>query len=118
MNTLWTNCEAGTNIILDMVKSDWGKLRYVGNKLITSQEEGGWKYYDTDKADWKTMVTNSLEAYYFQSLIPAVWKIDYKWDQTDNYHQPSPKTFYYYDENGAMYPCELYCVCTEALLTG
>ena len=92
MNTLWTNCQTGKDIVLGIVKSDWGKLQYVGNKLMTDQAHGGWKYSDTDPDAWKKVVTDSLEAYYFQSLLPAAWKIDYMDDTTTI---PAPKNFKY-----------------------
>jgi len=104
MNNLWASCRTGKDLVLDMVKSDWGKLRYVGNKFMTAPEEGGWKYYNTDPNDWVTIVTNSLEAYYFQSLLPAVWKIDYLEDSASI---PAPKYFRY--NAGGSYTCNPYC---------
>ena len=104
MNNLWTNCQTGKDIILDIVKSDWGKLQYVGNKLTTAQTNGGWMYGDTDPDTWKKIVTDALEAYYFQSLIPgAGWKIDYL---SDSSTIPAPANFWY---DAGPWPCAPYC---------
>jgi hypothetical protein len=107
MDNLWKNCKSGKDIVLDMVKSDWGKLQYVGNKFTIAQDQGGWKYGDTDRANWVTYITNSLEAYYFQSLLPAVWKIDNLWETTTI---PAPKNFGYKLYSGInTYVCTPYC---------
>lgn len=104
MNRLWANCKMGKNVVLDMVKSDWGKLQYVGNKFMTAPEQGGWKFYDTEPEEWVTIITNALEAYYFQALIPAVFKIDYLLDTTTI---PSPPDFEY--NAGGNWTCNPYC---------
>jgi hypothetical protein len=104
MDNLWKSCNSGKDIVLDMIKSDWGKLRYVGNKFMTAQDQGGWKYYDTDRQEWVKVVTNSLESYYFQSLIPAVFKIDYLQNSTII---PAPKNFLYHA--GGSWTCNPYC---------
>jgi|GEM_PF-1597705 len=104
MNRLWANCKMGKNVVLDMVKSDWGKLQYVGNKFMTAPEQGGWKYYDTEPEEWVTVITNALQGYYFQTLIPAVFKIDYLVDTTTI---PSPPDFEY--NAGGSWTCNPYC---------
>ena len=115
MNSLWVNCQSGSHTALDMVKSDWGKLSYVAKKLTTAldapPEAGGpgWYYQDTDPDLWVQGIRESLEAYYFQSLLPAVWKIDYKLDQTDANYQPSPKTFIYVGPHPGHVACKPYC---------
>jgi len=101
MNLLWKSLNPGKDRLIGIIKSDWAKLKYVGDKL-----DGDWSYDDIDRWGWVNQVTDTLLAYYFQSLIPAAWKIDYKAGQTDDYHQPSPKTFYYW---GDYYDCTPYC---------
>lgn len=108
MNNLWVNCQSGSHTVLDMVKSDWGELSYVAKKLTTAldapPEAGGpgWYYQDGDPDLWVQGIRESLEAYYFQSLLPAVWKIDYLIDTTI----PNPKNFVY---QGPNYGCWPYC---------
>lgn len=89
MNKLWGNCTTGTHNLVSMIKSDWGKLQYVGRKFMTAHdalpENGGpgWQYDRTNDPDsWNAVVTNSLQAYYLKSLMPAVWHIDYMLDST------------------------------------
>jgi hypothetical protein len=67
----------------------------------------GLMYSDTDPTVWNNTITNSLEAFYFQSLLPAVFKIDYV---QDTYTFPSPKNFWYNGNcNYGYCPCPLYC---------
>ncbi len=109
MNQLWSNLPTGKDKVIEIILSDWGKLEYVAEKLTTEEQYGGWRYLPEDREDWVDQVTNTLEAYYFQSLLTAVWKIDYMWNQTDSRYPATPKNFYYYGPNGSLYPCELYC---------
>ena len=108
MNNLWGNCQKGKNIMLDIVKSDWGKLEYVGKKLMTSQANGGWSYGDTDMNIWEDATINALESYYFKSLIPTAWKIDYMLDTSIT----SPMKFTYAATSnfgGSPFNCQPYC---------
>jgi hypothetical protein len=104
MDNLWASCDEGSQMVLDIVKSDWGKLQYVGNKLMTPQEKGGWMWDDSDPVTWVKQVTNTLQAYYFQSLMPTQWKIDYLLNTTTI---PHPKNLEYV--GGSGYPCQPYC---------
>lgn len=105
MNNMWDKCQTGKDIALDMIKSDWGKLHYVGTKLTTDQAHGGWMYGDTEPGGWKKIMTDTLQAYYIQSLMPAAgWKIDYLSDTTTI---PAPRNLkYYISWNTACHP---YC---------
>jgi hypothetical protein len=100
MNLLWKTLPRGKDRLIGIIKSDWAKLKYVGDKL-----DGDWSYDDIDRWDWVDQVTDTLLAYYFQSLIPAAWKIDY-YDFTTEI--PHPKNFAY--EAGGQYgDCLPYC---------
>ena len=113
MDNLWSSCKSGKDILFDMVKSDWGKLQYVGKKFMTSPDETpenggpGWMYGDSDKSVWKNTIQNSLEAYYFQNLLPTVFSIDYLQETTISV----PKNFTYdrYDRHNIVYWCTPYC---------
>jgi hypothetical protein len=91
MDNMWSQAMLGKNIALDIVKSDWGKLQYVGEKLMTQPADGGWKYFDSDKPYWVQIVTNSLEAYYFKVMLPAVWRMEYLFNTTI----PNPNNYTY-----------------------
>jgi hypothetical protein len=89
MDKLWENCTTGTHKLVSMIKSDWGKLSYVGRKFMTAHDASpqnggpGWEYDHTNDPDnWNKVVTDSLVAYYLKSLMPAVWHIDYMIDST------------------------------------
>jgi len=113
MNNIWSNCKKGKNIMLDMVKSDWGKLEYVGKKFMTDQSKGGWKYNDTDVSAWEDAAIDSLESSYFQSLIPTVWKIDYMQGTSIT----TPVNFKYAATSsfgGSPIDCQPYCTGSKA----
>lgn len=116
MNKLWGNCTTGTHNLVSMIKSDWGKLRYVGRKFMTAHdalpENGGpgWQYDRTNDPDsWNRVVTDSLQAYYLKSLMPAVWHIDYMLDSTDI---DNPWNFGYtqFGQWNTKYYCTPYCM--------
>jgi hypothetical protein len=72
---------------------------------------GEWSYSDLDKKDWEIIMRNALQAYYFQSLIPALWKIEY----VDNTTIPNPTNYCYhascsaYDTSSTGCECLPYC---------
>jgi hypothetical protein len=104
MDNLWKSCNIGKEIVLGMIKTDWGKLGYVGTKLL-----GEWSYSDLDKKDWEIITRNALQAYYFQSLMPARWTIDYILNTTTI---KAPKDYQYraYDDNSIhIFYCNPYC---------
>ncbi len=105
MDGLWEKCQKGSDIALGIIKSDWGKLQYVGTKLMTPQSQGGWMWDDGDQYVWVDQMTDTLEAYYFQSLIPTLWKIDYMQNTTI----PHPKNFSYYVGSCWSPCCYPYC---------
>jgi hypothetical protein len=103
LDNLWKNCNIGKEIVLGMIKTDWGKLRYVGTKLL-----GEWSYSELDKKDWEIIMRNALQAYYFQSLIPALWKIEY----LENTGIPNPTNYCYHvscGPNPSGCECLPYC---------
>jgi hypothetical protein len=103
MNNIWLNDQKGKNIILDMIRTDWGKLEYVGKKLMSD-----WAYGKTDTNIWEDAAIDSLESSYFQSLIPTVWKIDYMQDTWI----ASPVNFKYAATSpygGNPFDCQPYC---------
>ena len=106
MDNVWARCQKGADIILAIIKSDWGKLQYVGNKFMTTQDKGGWMWDDGDPYDWVQQITNTLQAYYFQSLMPTEWKIDYL---LDTLTIPHPKNFSYYAGSCWDPCCYPYC---------
>ena len=110
MDDLWARCQKGSDIALGIIKSDWGKLQYVGNKFMIPQDQGGWMWDDGDQYDWVDQITNTLEAYYFQSLIPTLWKIDYMQGTTI----PHPKNFSYYAGSSWSPNCHPYCMGASA----
>jgi len=84
MRTFWNNYWVGSTVLMNMIKSDWDKLKYVGAKLMTPQdtpvEEGGpgWMYDSLAPKQWQAAVKNTLQATYFRSLIPTLFSIDYQ----------------------------------------
>jgi hypothetical protein len=101
LNTLWATIDPGKDRLIGIIMSDWAKLKYVGDKF---DKDGDWYYQPIDRWDWVDQVTDTLVAYYFQSLIPAAWKIDYLAGTTEI---PHPKNFAY--DAGQYYTCLPYC---------
>jgi hypothetical protein len=109
MNLMWANLPRGKEKLVGMIKSDWGKLSHVADKLITPESAGGWQYLPEERQDWVDQVTNTLGVYYFQSLMPAAWHIDYL---TDTAITP-PKTYGYWTDYCGSYGCFCQPYCRE-----
>ncbi len=116
MNELWGSCTTGTHKLVSMIKKDWGKLQYVGIKFMlphdTPPENGGpgWQYdHQNDPDSWNSVVTNSLQAYYLQSIMPAVWHIDNMLDST-NINNPWNFGYTKSDQWNTKYYCTPYCM--------